>query len=73
MYHPSLLAHLFGALIMLAAFILIALNFKRITSGKTYDVVVLLLLLSTVITLHGISHLGLERTYGFNPLQGLRF
>lgn len=69
MYYPSVLAHLFGTLIMLGAFILIALNFKQITSGKTYDIVILLLLLSTVITLHGISHLGLERQYGFNPLQ----
>ena len=67
--YPSLLAHIFGALILLLAVITIFCNQKTLLNEKPYNMVILLLLLSVTITAHGISHLGLEKNYGFNPLK----
>ena len=64
----SLIAHVFGVFILLFAFALFLTNFKEITS-KPFNTVVVLLLFSGVVTLHGLSHLGLEYVYGFNPLN----
>jgi multisubunit Na+/H+ antiporter MnhG subunit len=66
--YPSLIAHIFGALILLIAIILIFCKYNQIISRKPYDIIILLVLISGVITLHGISHLGLEYLYGYNPL-----
>lgn len=65
---PSLLAHVFGVFVLMLAFVLFIVNFKKISSGDPYKLIVLALLFSAVITIHGISHLGLESTYGYNPL-----
>lgn len=66
---PSLIAHIVGALVLLFAIFLIICKYNNIISRKPYDVVILLLLISGIITLHGISHLGLEYVYGYNPLK----
>jgi hypothetical protein len=34
-----------------------------------YKVIVLVLLFSIATGVHGISHLGMEKVYGYNPLQ----
>ena len=66
---PSLIAHIVGALVLLFATFLIICKYNNIISRKPYDIVILLLLISGIITLHGISHLGLEYVYGYNPLK----
>ena len=69
--YPSLIAHFFGALVLLVAILIFVNNYKRIVSKGPYSMLILLLLTSAVITLHGLSHLGLESAYGFNPLKWL--
>ena len=68
MIAPSLMAHIFGVFILLFAFFILISNFKEITS-KPFNTIVVLLLFSASVTLHGLSHLGLEYVYGFNPLK----
>ena len=65
--YPSLIAHIVGAFLLMFAIVLSILNYTKI-GADPYKSVVLLLLFSAVITIHGISHLGLESTYGYNPL-----
>jgi hypothetical protein len=36
---------------------------------NTYQIIILLLLLSISIGIHGLSHLGLEMVYNFHPLS----
>ena len=63
---PSMYAHVLNALLLLAA-VIIAMNHYR--TFRPYEKVVIMLLFSIGMGVHGISHLGLENMYNFNPLQ----
>lgn len=64
---PSLMAHVTGAFLLMFAIVLFIINYNKIRDPFKH--IVLALLFSAVITLHGVSHLGLESIYGFNPLS----
>ena len=66
---PSLYAHIITGLLLLIAVILFSINFSKIIRLEPYKLIVLCLLFSSVIGIHGISHLGLEKVYGYNPLK----
>jgi hypothetical protein len=66
-FKPSIAAHtIHGVLAMLAIVFLLAFSYKLQTLDA-YRILVLLLLFSIVIGIHGISHQGLERDYGYTP------
>lgn len=64
---PSIYAHVLNGVLLLTAVILFLLNFSKISKLEPYKLIVLSLLFSIVIGVHGISHLGLEKGYGYNP------
>jgi hypothetical protein len=64
---PSLWAHSLGGLLMLAAVGLSVLNFGKLKTLGTYSMIKILMMLSIVVTLHGISHVLLEKHYSYNP------
>ena len=66
---PSLYAHVINGILLLVAFILLLQNFRFIKGIDKYRLILLVLLFSIATGVHGISHLGLERIYGYNPLQ----
>jgi uncharacterized membrane protein len=66
---PSLYAHVINGILLLVAFILLLQNYSSIKSMDKYKLIILVLLLSIATGVHGLSHLGLEKTYGYNPLQ----
>ena len=66
---PSLYAHVINGILLLVAFILLYKNYSSIKSMDKYRLILLVLLFSIASGVHGISHLGLERIYGYNPLQ----
>ena len=53
---------------MLAAFMLLYKNYSKISKLEPYKLIVLTLILSICVGVHGLSHLGLETIYKFNPL-----
>ena len=64
--YPSLYAHILNGILLLSAFVLLFANYSQIkkhTSEDPYKVVLLVLLFSIGVGIHGISHLGLERIY----------
>jgi hypothetical protein len=65
-YSPSFYAHIFNALFILAAIILILFKQTKLDGIKSIEI---LLLFAIAIGLHGISHLGMEYVYGYNPLR----
>jgi hypothetical protein len=65
---PSFYAHIMNAMLMLLAVILLVKHFRVL---RPYETIVVALLFSIGIGVHGISHLGLETAYGFNPLRGM--
>ena len=70
--YPSILAHTFSGGLMLIALYIAVTSFRTLGGLDTYRKLVLVLLFSTVVGIHGISHLGLERAYGYSPLNLLR-
>jgi disulfide bond formation protein DsbB len=66
--HISLIAHIFSGLFMFIAFVFVLMNYSKLRSN-VYVFAILLLLLAITMTLHGLSHLGLEIVYGYDPLS----
>jgi hypothetical protein len=70
---PSFYAHVLNGILLFIALIIMVLNYSRLTRLEAYPgrtaYLILLLLLSIAVGVHGISHLGLEYVYGFNPMN----
>jgi len=66
---PSFYAHAINGILLFIAVIVLYNNYSKISKIDTYKVVVLLVLFSIGIGVHGLSHQGLEKNYNFNPLN----
>jgi hypothetical protein len=69
--YPSVLAHILSGGLMFLALYIAVTSFKALRALDTYRMLALLLAFSTAVGVHGVSHLGLERTYGYSPLNML--
>jgi hypothetical protein len=67
-YAPSFYAHVINGLLMLAAFMLLYKNYSKISNLEPYKLILLTLILSICVGVHGLSHLGLESIYNYNPM-----
>jgi len=65
---PSFYAHVMNGFLVLFAVILM-IKYSRVL--RPYELLVVVLLFSIGIGVHGISHLGLEAVYQFNPLNAI--
>jgi hypothetical protein len=70
---PSLFAHAFNGLFILLAFILFYTNLSTFKNLDAYKKVILLLLFSITMGIHGLSHMGLESIYNYNPFHFLGY
>lgn len=68
---PSIYAHIMNGLLIFAALIVLYTSYSKISNLEPYKRIILVLLFSISIGLHGISHLGLEKVYGYNPISTL--
>lgn len=68
---PSFYAHTINGILLFIALIIIITNYSKLIRLEAYPgrTAYLILMLSIAVGIHGISHLGLERVYGFNPLK----
>jgi F0F1-type ATP synthase assembly protein I len=57
-----------GVLLLLNIFIIIK-NFKKITTERPYNLIILITAIGLLAGIHGILHLGLEKVYNYNPIQ----
>ena len=69
MIAPSMMAHALNGVLMLAAVVVAYMNYRVLWRVDPYKKVLILLVFSIAIGIHGISHVGLEKGYGFNPLK----
>jgi hypothetical protein len=67
-FAPSFYAHIINGLLLLIAFILLFKNYSKIVNLEPYKKIILTLFFSISIGIHGLSHLGLETNYNYNPL-----
>lgn len=65
--HPSIILHMLSGLFLIITISIIVIYFNKIQSFDINNILVLLLLTSIAISIHSISHLGLEKTYNYNP------
>ena len=62
---PSVYAHILNGLLLFAGVVYLFVSRSR----DSYQILVLILLFSMAVGIHGISHMGLEYVYGYNPLS----
>ena len=68
---PSYFSLLSTGFLILIIIILISQNFSKIKKIETVAVINLLSLFGILLGVHGLIHLGLEKVYGFNPMDFL--
>ena len=68
MLSPAFYAHIMSGILILYIFTIIYISYSDISRLNPYKTIVLLLLFSIIISLHGLSHLGLEYVYNYNPI-----
>ena len=66
---PSFYAHIINGLFLFVAFILLFKHYSQLEKLEPYKKITLVLIFSICIGVHGLSHLGLEKIYGYNPLN----
>ncbi len=57
-----------GGVLVVSALYLVVYS-SKLMSRDPYQILVLLLLISISVGIHGISHMGLESVYNYNPLS----
>lgn len=65
---PSFYAHVMNALLILLAIMLLVKHYRAL---RPYEIIVITLMFSIGLGVHGLSHLGLETVYQFNPLSAI--
>jgi hypothetical protein len=68
---PSFYAHILNALFVIIAFIILFKNYSKVSNLEPYKLIVIALLFSLSVGVHGLSHLGLEKGYGYNPMYSI--
>jgi hypothetical protein len=66
---PSVYAHIINGLFLLLAFIILYRNYSQIRKLEPYKLIIIVLIFSIGVGVHGLSHLGLEKVYNYNPLK----
>ena len=66
---PSFYAHIINGLLLFIAFVLVYKNYSQIKKIEPYKLITLTLIFSISIGIHGLSHLGLEKVYNYNPFH----
>jgi hypothetical protein len=68
---PSFYAHIANGLLLFLSFIVIFVYYTQIQNTDFTIRLILILLISISIGIHGLMHLGLEKVYGYNPISFL--
>ena len=66
-YSPSFYVHILSALVMLVSIVIFYNNYTAIRSNINIFLIVIILF-AILLTLHSMSHMGLEFIYNYNPL-----
>ena len=69
---PSVYSHILNGMLLGIAIMLTIINYKKIKQLEINKKIELILFFSLVIGIHGLSHMGLEYVYNYNPWNLLR-
>ncbi len=65
---PSFISMIFNGLLILYVLYLLVINWNKYNQ-ESVQFIILIILLSIMIGIHGLLHLGLEKNYNYNPLE----
>jgi len=68
---PSFYAYVINSVFLLVAIVYAFMHSSKLRALDSHHTLFLILLFGIAIGVHGLSHLGLETNYGFNPLRFL--
>ena len=68
---PSFYALVITGLLLLVIVIVAIKNYKEIRNLETYNLLILLGLITLIIGVHGLLHAQLEQQYNYNPIEML--
>ena len=66
---PSFYAHVLNGILLAVALVLLYRHASILSRMGPLSMIGLVLFLSVSVGVHGLSHLGLERVYGYSPLS----
>lgn len=66
---PSFYAHIINGMLLLFGVIMLFNNYTKIKQLEPYKRIMLTLMFSVCVGIHGLSHFGLETIYRYNPLN----
>jgi len=69
MFYPSIMAHMMNGLFLLVALVFVIYSYTKLRSLDSYHILVLILLASVAVGVHGLSHAALERQYRYAPFN----
>ena len=72
MTYPSLMAHVVSGMLVVFSIIFVVVHWSKLGKLDTYRTLMLLLFFATVVGIHGISHLLLEKEYNYMPIYWLK-
>lgn len=67
-FKPAFYTHVISALLMLIGLVLFITNYRRFLRGDPIHLIMILLLGSISVAIHGHGHMMLEKMYGYDPL-----
>ena len=71
LYSPHFYAHILSSVAMLAAVVLLIINYKKVLKLDGLELVKIFSVLAIAIAAHGQGHTTLEKEYGFNPIGSI--
>ena len=71
LYKPAFYAHILSSLAMIAAVVLLVINYKKVLKLDGLELVKIFSVLAIAIAAHGQGHTTLEREYGYDPVGSL--
>ena len=69
MFYPSIMAHMMNGFFLLAALVFVIYSYSKLRALDSYHILVLILLVSIAIGVHGLSHAALEKQYRYVPFN----
>jgi hypothetical protein len=70
-YKPHFYAHILSSIAMIAAIVLLAINYKKLIRVDGLELVKLFSILAIAVSAHGQSHTTLEKEYNYDPIKAI--
>jgi hypothetical protein len=70
---PTFYSHILNGILLFFAIVLVYINYSNLKKMAPYNKIMLFLIFSLCIGVHGISHMVLDKYYNYNPMMILNY